>query len=204
MFGRVPVTGSHPVSRRRCPKVTPKLRDAHALPWWFVSDKPAESDPADAAFRRHHDDVYRYLLRRTGSHLDAEELTQRVYLDAASALRRERPRSILAWLYAVAERRFIDEVRRRSRTQRADMPDIADPRQEAALTYGPLTVQAISRALRRLSDDDRRIVVMHLLEGQPFAAIAAELAISEAAAKMRFSRALRRLRDDLTEEGIEP
>jgi len=50
----------------------------------------------------------------------------------------------------------------------------------------------------------REVVVLKLLRGLSFAEIGVELGLSEAAAKMRFMRALRQLRADLTERGIEP
>ncbi|MBA3736534.1 MAG: sigma-70 family RNA polymerase sigma factor [Actinobacteria bacterium] len=58
---------------------------------------------AEEAFRRHSAQIYRYLLRRTGNESEAEELTQRVFADAAAALSSsDPPDSLLAWLYAVA------------------------------------------------------------------------------------------------------
>lgn len=176
-----------------------------------MSDGPAKGDLVEGAFRRHRDEIYRYLLRRTGSHLEAEELTQRVYLDAAEALSKTRPSSVLAWLYVVAERRFIDEVRRHKRTPRMvsfdqseSAPEIADPRQEAGLLYGPATARAIAKALQALSDEDRRVITLHLLEGEPFAVIAKRYGTTEDAAKMRFSRALKKVREILAREGVEP
>ena len=68
---------------------------------------------AEAAFRRHYGDVYRYLRRRTGDHHEAEELTQRVFADAAASL--DGAETPLAWLYTVARRRFADQARRSGR-----------------------------------------------------------------------------------------
>ena len=39
---------------------------------------------ADAAFRRHYGDVYRYIRRRTRDHHRAEELTQQVFCRCSS------------------------------------------------------------------------------------------------------------------------
>ena len=48
------------------------------------------------------------------------------------------------------------------------------------------------------------MVVLKLLRGMTFAEIGAEVGLTEAAAKMRFRRALEALREELTERGIEP
>ena len=51
---------------------------------------------------------------RLRSHGDAEELTQQTFADAAAALARGAPpRSMRPWLFSVAERRLVDELRRR-------------------------------------------------------------------------------------------
>jgi DNA-directed RNA polymerase specialized sigma24 family protein len=55
-----------------------------------------------------------------------------------------------------------------------------------------------------LPTGQRQVVVLKLLRGLSFAQVGNELGLSEAAAKMRFVRALRELRADLTERGIEP
>jgi RNA polymerase sigma factor (sigma-70 family) len=172
------------------------------LPSWAVSDREADDLAADA-FRRHRQQVYRYLLRRTGHEADAEDLTQKVFADAAVALRAgTRPDSLLAWLYAVAERRFVDYVRRiKSRPEASFVDNVADPRD---LDYDNAVAKGLIAAMANLPEDQRRVIVMKLFEGRAFAEIARSLGVSEGAAKMRFSRGLARLRDELRERGVEP
>ncbi len=166
---------------------------------------PEKIDFVDAAYRRHRGDVYRYLLQRTGSWDDAEELTQATFADAAAALPRleHKPDSVIAWLYTVAERRFIDEVRKRARRrQRVHLlyqTEAIEPPQ-----YGPAAANALRRAIAVLPPEQRAVIVMRLLDDRPFAEIAAELDTTEAACKMRFARGLAAIRSRLTEEGMEP
>ena len=74
------------------------------------------TDVLDRAFRAHYGQVYRYLRGRTGDPDRAEDLAQQVFADAAEALPDFGPGapSPLAWLYTVAQRRFVDEARRRA------------------------------------------------------------------------------------------
>jgi RNA polymerase sigma-70 factor (ECF subfamily) len=164
-----------------------------------------EEFDAGEAFERHGGTLYRYLLRRTGNAHDAEELTQRVFVDAAMALSRgERPQSLLAWLYTIAERRFIDEVRRRERASAflAEATDGAedDPTRE----YGGTIATAIRQGLRELPRQQREVVVMKVLQGRSFAEIARAVNASEGACKMRFSRGIKQLQEFLRGEGIGP
>jgi RNA polymerase sigma factor (sigma-70 family) len=157
----------------------------------------------DEAFRRHSSQIYRYLLRRTSNHADAEDITQIVFAEAAAALSRtEQPDSLLAWLYAVAERRFIDHLRRRRRSGEVEFTPDHEPAIESL--YGPAVAQALHEAVKRLPTDDQAVVGLRLFQGRSFAEIARRRGTTEAAAKMRFSRALRALRDDLRGQGLDP
>jgi DNA-directed RNA polymerase specialized sigma24 family protein len=45
-------------------------------------EKPYVSDVAEGAFRRHYEEVYRYVRRRTRDHDRAEDLTEQVFATA--------------------------------------------------------------------------------------------------------------------------
>jgi RNA polymerase sigma-70 factor (ECF subfamily) len=159
---------------------------------------------AELAFRRHHAQIYRYLRRKTGDWDRAEDLAQEVFEHAAAALGNGewQPASMLAWLYTIAQRRFVDEARRRGLSS-SNLP-LDDSLEEVAAEYGPNVARAIREGISRLSPDQRQVVGMKLLRGSSFADIATAMEVSEAAAKMRFQRALSALRVDLEEQGIGP
>lgn len=162
-----------------------------------------EEQAAAAAFRQHRDQVFRYLLRKTGNALDAEELTQRVFVDAAAALRHNRPNSLLAWLYAVAERRFIDEVRRRARFDASHSLEEIAAAERTDAAHVPEVRRALLQAVAGLPVDQQRVVVLKLFRGYSFAEIAREVGANEAACKMRFSRGISSVRESLSQQGIE-
>jgi RNA polymerase sigma-70 factor (ECF subfamily) len=160
---------------------------------------------AELAFRRHHAQIYRYLRRRTGDPHRAEDLAQEVFVDAAAALSRGdlRPASMLAWLYTIAQRRFADEARRRRHS--ADGVPLDDCLDELpAPEYGSNVARSLHEAIARLSPNQQQVICMKLLRGSSFCDIASTMDVSEAAAKMRFQRALNALRADLEQQGIGP
>ncbi len=168
-----------------------------------MADKQGGPDLAEEAFRLHFRQIYRYLLRKTGSAHEAEELAQRVFVDAAATLDPGNPpKSLLAWLYVVAERRFVDEIRRRARAEQVVAR--LEPARSEELEYGPAISRALADAVARLNPESQRVVVMKLFEGRSFQEIAGRLGSTEDACKMRFSRAIRRLRDELQREGHAP
>ena len=157
---------------------------------------------AEGAFRRHYQHVYGYLRRRVRDPHRAEELTQDVFAAAAAGLPEPQDGDppVLAWLYTVARRRFVDESRRLSREKRV----VSLPEARSSSDYGPFVARALREALGALPGGQSQVIVLKLLRGLSFAEIGAEVGLTEAAAKMRFRRALEALREELTERGIEP
>ena len=161
-----------------------------------MAEKRGVNGLAERAFRRHYGQVYRYVRRRTGDHHRAEELTQQVFADAAASLR-ETGQPQLAWLYTVAKRRFADEARKRN----AQISPVPAPETRE---YVPDLAAALRTALGRLPEGQREVIVLKLLRGARFAEIGETLGLTEAAAKMRFVRALEALRAELEGEGVTP
>lgn len=175
------------------------------LPLGSVPDKEDHEDLAEQAFRQHYGQVYRFLRRKTGSHHEAEELVQRVFADAAAALSKKNPpESLLAWLYAVAERRFVDELRRRGKVAAYLAEQSPEAHIRADPFYGSNVADALRRAIGVLPEEQRQVVAMKVFEEKRFGEIAARLGTTEAACKMRFSRGIRQVIEQLRQEGIEP
>lgn len=170
-----------------------------------MPDKDRDVDLAEQAFRQYYGQIYRFLRRRTGSHHEAEELAQRVFTDAAAALStKDPPESLLAWLYAVSERRFVDELRRRKQVAAHLAGQSPGSHFRVDPFYGQNIADALKRAIGVLPKDQRAVVVMKIFEERQFAEIADRLGTTEAACKMRFSRAIKLVVEQLRQEGVEP
>lgn len=151
---------------------------------------------AGQAFVAHYQQIYRFLLRRTGSQERAEELTQQVFADAAVALRRFQPGTtpVLALLYTLAQRRFADAARRHDRLESNEALD-ALPDTVPALEHDHLLVEALRGALAQLPIDLRVVATMKLVQGCSFAEIARRVGATEAACRKRFQRAMELMRE---------
>jgi RNA polymerase sigma-70 factor (ECF subfamily) len=160
-------------------------------------------DVVSADYRRLHESVFRFVRKRSNSREDAEDITQDVFAQAIAAFGRGRDsrQPPLSWLYMVAERRMIDAVRRRRvPTLSLDVDGLPHP--NASNEYDPELVTILLRSVNSLDQHYRQVVVLKLLEGRSFRDIAVTTGVSESACKMRFARALARLRDELTRQGI--
>jgi RNA polymerase sigma-70 factor, ECF subfamily len=163
---------------------------------------PLDDASLEEGFRDHRDSVFRFLLRRTRHAERAEDLTQQVFLEAA----RDRPRigagepPLLAWLYTVARRRYLDE---KDRPVPASLAESEVAATDDALQYGRQVAYAIRVGMQRLSPEHRDVLSRRLLEGVPFAELAARYGMTEGAVKMRFTRGLAELQRELARLGVE-
>lgn len=157
------------------------------------------------AFRRHYDDVYRFVRRRTDTDDEAEEIAQSVFAHAAARLDPDREGSapLLAWLYTVAQRRLVDAARVRAKRGTALRLEETYPASDRA-SYGTAVAETLRAALAALPPAQRDVVVLRLVEGRSFAEIAERLDATEAACKMRFRRGLSLVRDLFEKKGLTP
>ena len=128
-----------------------------------------------------------------------------MFLDATVALSVAgfSPNSMPAWLHTIAKRRFADDARRRRLPVEGSATDGAVD-ELPALEYEEDDRRAVIDAIALLQPGERGVITMRLLRGCSFREIASALEISEAAAKMRFQRALAVLRRELKQQGVGP
>lgn len=99
------------------------------------------------------------------------------------------------WLTAVTHRHLIDRHRRRKvRGEVVELPDLADPGPSAEdRLLRTRRNEALERAIRRLPEPQRRIVVLFHLYGRPLDAIAETEGLALGTVKSRLHRGRARL-----------
>ena len=138
------------------------------------------------------------LLRDDSAALD---VLQEVWLAALRSVRSlNDPNALRPWLYRLTHGRAVDRIRHERFIQRAEQaralesPEAADD--QADLTDADAT--AIHRALDELSLEHREVLVLHVLDELPIAAIASVVCIPEGTVKSRLHHARRSLKSILT------
>ena len=164
----------------------------------------------DELVRRTYVDTYTLAVRLTGNEEDARDVVQEAYLRAWKGIRRFRGESLFStWMYRITANTAYTHVQRRKRQRTTTLDDVEEPI-EARFEAQPDTMAESSAglaelavALDRLPDTLRQIVILKDVYGLPHEAIADELGISVAAAKVRLHRGRKKLRDmlDETEDG---
>ena len=154
--------------------------------------------------------LYSAALRMTRNQADAEDLVQETYLRAYRGLRRFRgDAQFSTWMYRITANCANTLLAKRTK-HRHEVLDDTDPIADDRPASDP-QLQADASALRgRLTEalEDlppklRQVVVLRDIYDLPHEAIAAELGISETAAKVRLHRARKKLREDLFPRRVE-
>jgi RNA polymerase sigma-70 factor (ECF subfamily) len=163
-----------------------------------------DRDAFEALVKVTYHDAYTLAYRLTGNEEDARDVVQDAYLRAYRGLGRFRgDAQFTTWLYRIVANCASTTLGKRSRNRHADIDEeigVADERPESdpvAMAEAGTLRDRVSAALEDLPPKLRAVVVLRDVYDLPHEAIAEELGITEAAAKVRLHRARKKLRDQL-------
>jgi RNA polymerase sigma-70 factor (ECF subfamily) len=131
--------------------------------------------------------------------LEADDLLQSLQVllraDDARVLRSYRGESTLTtWIYTVAYRHFLSELRKREAHENIDDHDVRDPGDSPETqTMKEEERAAVRRALLELTDEDRLLLHLLIDRDAPSKAVATLLGITPDGVRMRKMRILRTL-----------
>lgn len=158
----------------------------------------------------YQDTVFSYACRLVGNRFDAQEVTQDTFIRALRALESQydeprcRTLSLRPWLLQITR----NMASNRRRTRRRAYEDLA-PIPEGTADTTPSADQAVetseeitrlNRALDLLDRDSRELIVLRFMEEMRYLDIVMVVGMTEAAARGKVFRALRKLRTLLNEQ----
>jgi RNA polymerase sigma-70 factor (ECF subfamily) len=177
----------------------------------------------DALLARHRDPVRRMIDLRLDpaivQRLDASDVVQEVLLEASRRLQdylRQPAMPFHLWLRHIARDHIIDAHRRHHQAQKRGVDrerplyrpawadrsslELAAQLLDQELTPASAAIQQemqrrLHEALTQLDEADQEVILMRHYEALSNQEVAAALGLTEAAASMRYLRAVRRLRD---------
>jgi len=134
----------------------------------------------------------------------AEDITAQVFLRAWEKLGRYRIGNtpFLAWLYTIARNAVIDHYRTRKESVALEDVAFSQPDHAEASDYRidlATEVESLSIAMKTLTDDQQRILLLKFIEGMSTDQIARHLGKSEGAIRALQMRALQALAKRLEE-----
>jgi len=155
----------------------------------------------ETIFRTFSAPVYSLLARMTGSTVTADDLLQETFVEVMRSIGRFRGEASLAtWIRKIAVSKCLMHLRSAWRNRVTLFRDLGEdhlPFEPAAPCGAPLTQAQmdLERALARLSDTSRVVVILHDIEGYTHSEIAELMGQSVSFSKSQLARAHRRLRD---------
>ena len=174
-------------------------------------EHPLDHSPpmaVEAAFRRHHEAVFRAAYRITGNPMDAEDVLQTVF---TRLLRRDEGQGLEAdgagsYLRRAAVNAALDMLRARRRARAVHLEEVADLAQDPGPgpERRPLARELRSHlrgALARLSPRSAEIFALRYFEGLGNLEIARALGTSTTAVAVILHRARHRLQKELAPLG---
>jgi RNA polymerase sigma-70 factor (ECF subfamily) len=153
-----------------------------------------EADQIAQLVASHHQAVYRYAYRLTGSVQDAEDMTQKVFLAAQQKIGQLRKLdSVRNWLFAILRNCFLKDRQRRWPVLAGDLSLNMDSLPGLTPDDEP-DYDQLQSALNQLTDDARLAVVMFYMEGCSYREIAEGLEMPIGTVMSRLARARDQLR----------
>lgn len=162
----------------------------------LVSRAAKDPQAFEDLYRKYVDRVYVFLLSRTGSREEAEDLTSQTFLAALEGISGYRRQgSFAAWIFSIARRKLIDHYRRPknvplefAESSENNLDDVIDLR---------LTLQQISQAFLNIAPDRVEALSLRIF-GQLSAAETGQiLSKSEGAVRNLVYRALQEIRETI-------
>jgi len=165
----------------------------------FVDGDP---EAVEALYRRHERQAYGWILRIVRDPAAAEDVLVESFWRAFRARARfVVGRPFGAWLRRIATYAALDHlrtVRRRGEQRLGELDPPAEAGEDLAVR------QAITQAFHRLPAKLQVVATLALIEERPYQEIAEALDLPLGTVKSRLSRANRRLREELSRQGIRP
>jgi len=146
-------------------------------------------------FERYQVPLFNFYLKLTGERAVSEDLVQEVFFRILKYRQSYRPETpFRAWMYQIARNARVDFLRRQrpetgfepEMSPAFEPPDSAQEAQESAL---------LRRALMRLSEDKREVLVLSRFQDLKYEEIAQLLGCEVGTVKTRVHRALQELRE---------
>jgi len=145
-------------------------------------------DAFDEIVARYKDEIYNYIWRMISNHDDVEDLAQEVFVRAFAAIKSFRRESNLrTWLYRIATNLCVDRYRRKGLEKQSIVPlereeseegqsksiDLPDDTYDPQRIYERSELQTeIQKALMKLPEKQRAVVLLFDLEGMSYEEIA--------------------------------
>lgn len=147
--------------------------------------------------------IYRYCLVHTYDTQLAQDICQETFVKAWKVMPsfyEKNGGTFQAFLFKIARNKLIDNSRKKQESRLADYQNLEDSENLEERVYKHEAIDQVHKALRRLNEIERQIIVLHYFEDFSGREIAKVVGMNEAAVRVRTHRVLEKLRGILEQK----
>jgi RNA polymerase sigma-70 factor (ECF subfamily) len=138
-------------------------------------------------YEEHFDKIYRYLALRVGNEMEAEDMTQQVFLNALQSISSFRWKGVpfSAWLFRIAHNQAVDHLRKKKKRASVPLDEslTAGGDSPHATTERKMDIEQLLEATRRLTEAQREVISLRFSSELSIAQVARIMGKSEGAVK---------------------
>ena len=153
-------------------------------------------------YEEYFDKIYRYVALKIGDRMEAEDITQQVFLNAIKAISSFRWRGIpfSAWLFRIAHNQVVDYLRRKTKrpTMPLDESLVASDYDPQLIAGRKLDIERLYSAAGKLTPAQQEVISLRFAGELPIAQVAQIMGKSEGAVKALQHSAIVALRKTLS------
>jgi len=137
-------------------------------------------------YEEYFDRIYRYITFKIGDAVEAEDLTQQVFLNTLRSISsfKWRGKPFSAWLYRIAHNQVVDYLRKKKKAVvplEENLASAGDNPQQAA--ERKLGIERVLAAARHLTDAQREVISLRFTSELSIAQVAEVMGKSQGAVK---------------------
>jgi RNA polymerase sigma-70 factor (ECF subfamily) len=160
------------------------VQDEERLIRWA---KQGDQEAFAQLYEENFDKIYRYVALKIGDRMEAEDITQQVFLHAIQAVPSFKWRGIpfSAWLFRIAHNQVVDYLRRKAKRATASLEEslIASDEDPQKIVGQKLEIERLLSAVKKLTPAQQEVISLRFAGELPIAKVAKVMGKSEGAVK---------------------
>ncbi|MCC6148434.1 MAG: sigma-70 family RNA polymerase sigma factor [Anaerolineaceae bacterium] len=181
------------------------MSDTPEFPDEMILERAVEGDSEafSMLYERYVGRIYNYIYYRTGTAVDAEDLTAKVFYRALGRISHYRSQGVpfSAWLYRIAHNLVANWYRDNSRKQEVPLEDQISLHSHADYPEQALVEdqekENLLKTIRKLPQERQELLILKFIDRLSNSEIALIMGRSEGAIKSLYHRTLLTLRDEI-------
>ncbi len=153
-------------------------------------------------YEQHFDRIYRYVALRIGDKIEAEDMTQQVFLNALQSISSFKWKGIpvSAWLFRIAHNQVVDYLRKKAKqaTVPLDESQVSSDSNPQLVAERGLDIEQLLSATKQLTEAQREVIALRFTGELSTAQVAKAMGKSQGAVKALQHSAIVALRKALS------